>query len=209
MDVSFYEGGGSENDTRDGLVPKKVRFRDKEDILGGNMQVDLPTLPETSWKYMLLGNSSLVLGNSLVEDDEIDLLERDIKKSVRALERFFVQPKALKPTSGIKCNHLVHLTMEHVECIILVKDGGLNPVKHTTVIFKENKNPSPNEQLKGISVLGLDRISARFSGRSLGRKDGNGRSGRKLNKIIHDQENRFLKHPVARMSFIGFSALHG
>ncbi|KAK5794853.1 hypothetical protein PVK06_036103 [Gossypium arboreum] len=91
MDASCCEGGEFEIGTEENLIPIKVRFRDKSDDSSGSIQVDLPSLLRTSLKDMLLGTSlkgmllgisSSVLGNSLVEDEKIDLLEGDIKKSV-------------------------------------------------------------------------------------------------------------------------------
>ncbi|PPR99258.1 hypothetical protein GOBAR_AA21415 [Gossypium barbadense] len=82
MDASCCEGGEFEIGTEENLIPIKVRFRDKSDDSSGSMLVDLPSLLRTSLKDMLLGISSSVLGNSLVEDEKIDLLEGDIKKSV-------------------------------------------------------------------------------------------------------------------------------
>lgn len=57
------------------LIPKKVRFKEKEDNLDKEMLVDGSPTPLTSWKDKLLGQSSKSsdLGKNGEESNDIDL----------------------------------------------------------------------------------------------------------------------------------------
>ncbi|PPS07537.1 hypothetical protein GOBAR_AA13110 [Gossypium barbadense] len=63
------------------MIPKKVRFRDKEKATSNDMLIELPLDQPTSWRDMLVSQSSK--GDSNVDGKEvIDFLEGDIQKSV-------------------------------------------------------------------------------------------------------------------------------
>ncbi|KAK5825070.1 hypothetical protein PVK06_019872 [Gossypium arboreum] len=64
------------------LIPKKVRFRDKEEEAGNGMMIDTPSSQSTFWRDKLIGHSSKDVYNNLDDKDAIDILEGDIQKSI-------------------------------------------------------------------------------------------------------------------------------
>ncbi|MBA0688577.1 hypothetical protein Goari_006353 [Gossypium aridum] len=79
---SLCEGNGSRDCFVDGLTPKKVWFRDKDDVSNKNMFVDRLAKPTISWKDKLLGNFPKDPNNETMVDDDFDFLEGDVKKSI-------------------------------------------------------------------------------------------------------------------------------
>ncbi|MBA0857613.1 hypothetical protein Goshw_014641 [Gossypium schwendimanii] len=61
------------------LIPKKVRFRDKEEETSNDMMIELSSDQPTSWRDMLVGHSSKGGFNGL---EVIDILEGDIQRTV-------------------------------------------------------------------------------------------------------------------------------
>ncbi|MBA0579032.1 hypothetical protein Gorai_021299 [Gossypium raimondii] len=72
-----------------GLIPKKVRFKDKDkdESVIRDLLVDLTEEPMVSWKDKLVSHSSNIVGKGLEETEDFDLLDEDIQKSI-----FNVQP---------------------------------------------------------------------------------------------------------------------
>ncbi|KAG8479188.1 hypothetical protein CXB51_029041 [Gossypium anomalum] len=66
------------------MIPKKVRFKDKEEEMSNDMLIELPPDQPTSWRDMLVGQSSK--GDSNVDGKEVfDFLEGGIQKSVNKI----------------------------------------------------------------------------------------------------------------------------
>ncbi|MBA0599496.1 hypothetical protein Gorai_005713, partial [Gossypium raimondii] len=66
----------------EGLIPKKIRFRDKDGDGGNDMVIDLKVEQTTSWKNKLVGQSTKFDGNGLEEEEDFGLLEGEIQKSI-------------------------------------------------------------------------------------------------------------------------------
>ncbi|MBA0695910.1 hypothetical protein Goari_002507 [Gossypium aridum] len=81
--MSFLcENTGMEDSLVGGLIPKKIRFRDKDGDEGNDMVIDLRLEQTTSWKDRLVGQSSKFDGNGLEEEEDFGLLEGEIQKSI-------------------------------------------------------------------------------------------------------------------------------
>ncbi|KAK5811561.1 hypothetical protein PVK06_026907 [Gossypium arboreum] len=70
------------NPTLEEMLPKKVRFRDKEEVTRNNMEIERPSAQPTSWGDMLVGQSSKGGANGSNEKEAFDFLEGDILRSV-------------------------------------------------------------------------------------------------------------------------------
>lgn len=79
---SLSEDGGSMDCSIDGLTPKKVWFKDKDEDSNKDMVVDQPAEPTISWKDKLFGNSPKYTINKSVVDNDFDLMDGNVKKSV-------------------------------------------------------------------------------------------------------------------------------
>lgn len=69
----------------EGLITKKVRFKDKVEGSDRDSLVDQTTIPSVSWKDLLVGNSNPdsrrpVAPFGVDADEDLDMLEGDIKK---------------------------------------------------------------------------------------------------------------------------------
>ncbi|MBA0712747.1 hypothetical protein Golax_011825 [Gossypium laxum] len=64
------------------ITSKKVHFRDKSDRVGKDMLVDSTAELVLSWKDKLLGQSSKANRSGLEEDEDFDLVEWDIQKTI-------------------------------------------------------------------------------------------------------------------------------
>ncbi|PPR91394.1 hypothetical protein GOBAR_AA29289 [Gossypium barbadense] len=64
------------------MIPKKVRFRDKEEETSNDMVIELSSDLPTSWKERLVGHSSKKGFNGSEEKEAIDILEGDIQRSM-------------------------------------------------------------------------------------------------------------------------------
>ncbi|MBA0715771.1 hypothetical protein Golax_014656 [Gossypium laxum] len=64
------------------LIPRKVRFRDKEEEMSNDMMIELPSDQPTSWRDMLVSHFSKGGFNGLEEKEAIDILEEDIQRTV-------------------------------------------------------------------------------------------------------------------------------
>ncbi|PPD92582.1 hypothetical protein GOBAR_DD10495 [Gossypium barbadense] len=86
---SLCENFVSGDNSVKGLIPKKVRFKDKDkdESVIRDLLVDLTEEPMVSWKDKLVSHSSNIVGKGLEETEDFDLLEEDIQKSI-----FNVQP---------------------------------------------------------------------------------------------------------------------
>ncbi|MBA0813342.1 hypothetical protein Gohar_027201 [Gossypium harknessii] len=82
MMVSLSENARSRDSSVEGLIHKKVHFRDKDENLGSDMLVDLTVEQTTSWKDKLVGHSSNVAGNGPEEKEDFDLVDGGIQKSI-------------------------------------------------------------------------------------------------------------------------------
>ncbi|MBA0683329.1 hypothetical protein Goari_024996, partial [Gossypium aridum] len=76
----------------DALIPKKECFSDKPEEVDTNMVIDfsIETLP--SWKEKLVGQPSKAR-SGLDEDDDFDLIDRDIQKSIVNVSQVFISGK--------------------------------------------------------------------------------------------------------------------
>ncbi|KAG8490242.1 hypothetical protein CXB51_015567 [Gossypium anomalum] len=64
------------------LIPKKVRFRDNEEVTSIDMVIERSSAQPTSWRDMLVGQSSKGGSNDSDENEAIVILEGDIQRSV-------------------------------------------------------------------------------------------------------------------------------
>ncbi|KAG8500476.1 hypothetical protein CXB51_002741 [Gossypium anomalum] len=87
--ISLYENSGSEKSIVEELIPKKVRFIDKEEERSNGMMIDLSLDQLTSWRDKLVGHSSKDVFNDSEEKKVIDILEWDIQKTIRNSNKFY------------------------------------------------------------------------------------------------------------------------
>ncbi|KAK5817632.1 hypothetical protein PVK06_022559 [Gossypium arboreum] len=80
MEISLSEKFGSNKSIVEELIPKKVRFRDKDGESNDDMKVDSSAHP-ISWKDMLIGPVVEDASKRPEEKEDIDFLEGDIKKT--------------------------------------------------------------------------------------------------------------------------------
>ncbi|MBA0828112.1 hypothetical protein Goarm_012831 [Gossypium armourianum] len=78
---SFCENFGSNILSVEELIPKKVRFRDKDEDVCSDMMIDLTSSQLIYWKDKLVGHSAKVALNGPEEKEDFDILEGDIQKS--------------------------------------------------------------------------------------------------------------------------------
>ncbi|KAH1090889.1 hypothetical protein J1N35_018146 [Gossypium stocksii] len=81
MDSLFENAGLGEAIVED-LIPKKVRFRHKEEEVGNDMLIDSPSGLSTSWRGKLVRHSAKEDHNKSDDIDAFDFLEGDIQKTV-------------------------------------------------------------------------------------------------------------------------------
>ncbi|PPD72023.1 hypothetical protein GOBAR_DD31086 [Gossypium barbadense] len=72
---------GSRKSIVEELIPKKVRFRDKEEETSNSMMIDLSSVQPTSWRDKLVGHSAEDVFTGSKEKEAIDILEEDIQKT--------------------------------------------------------------------------------------------------------------------------------
>ncbi|PPD71591.1 hypothetical protein GOBAR_DD31508 [Gossypium barbadense] len=82
---------------------------------------------------------------------------------------------------------------------VTLKEGVLNPAKHSTIFFKENNHPNPFEPEDDDrpEVLGKDDSTSK--GQIAGGKVGAGRNCKKLNKKKRDRESHFKMSSSSRV----------
>ncbi|KAK8289993.1 hypothetical protein V6Z12_D07G230300 [Gossypium hirsutum] len=78
---SLSENSDFEKSISEELIPKKVRFRGEDVDANNIMLIDSPPEKPTSWKDMLVGQSSKETLKVLEGKDDLDILEGDIQKS--------------------------------------------------------------------------------------------------------------------------------
>ncbi|MBA0554540.1 hypothetical protein Golob_013637 [Gossypium lobatum] len=66
----------------EGLIPKKVQFRDNDESVNIDWLVDQDVQPTISWKDKLVGLPSNTAGKDLDTKEDFDVLEGDIQKSI-------------------------------------------------------------------------------------------------------------------------------
>ncbi|PPR82510.1 hypothetical protein GOBAR_AA38200 [Gossypium barbadense] len=81
MENSLSENLGFDFSIVEELIPKKVRFRDKDGGSNDDMKVDLPSVHSISWKDMLFGSKVGDASKRTNEKEDIDFLEGDIQKT--------------------------------------------------------------------------------------------------------------------------------
>ncbi|KAK5832604.1 hypothetical protein PVK06_016406 [Gossypium arboreum] len=82
MSSSLCENDGPGKFIGEELIPKKVRFREKEEEPSNDMMIELSSDQPTSWRDMLVGQSSKNGSNGLDEKEAFDILEGDIQRTV-------------------------------------------------------------------------------------------------------------------------------
>ncbi|KAK5838400.1 hypothetical protein PVK06_007129 [Gossypium arboreum] len=70
------------NPTTEEMIPKKVRFKDKEEATSNDIVIEQPSIQPTSWRDILVGQSSKGGSNNSDENEAFDILKRDIQRSV-------------------------------------------------------------------------------------------------------------------------------
>ncbi|MBA0770674.1 hypothetical protein Gotri_019278 [Gossypium trilobum] len=97
-----------------------------------------------------------------------------------------------RPTnSSVTITHF-NLTFEVLlEVVVTLKEGVLEPAKHSTIVFMESNHPNLFESADDdrAEVLGNDDSTSK--GQIAGGKVGAGRNSRKLNKKKRDRESHF------------------
>ncbi|KAK5793246.1 hypothetical protein PVK06_034386 [Gossypium arboreum] len=83
--MEFVYGVGFDDSSVEGLITKKVRFKDKVEGSDRDSLVDQTTIPSVSWKDLLVSNSNPdsrrpVAPFGVDADEDLDMLEGDIKK---------------------------------------------------------------------------------------------------------------------------------
>ncbi|PPD98095.1 hypothetical protein GOBAR_DD04885 [Gossypium barbadense] len=79
---SLYENAVSGDYSAEGLIPKKVHFRDKDESVNMDLLADHVGQPTASWKENLVGSSSNIGGEDLKVNEDFEVLEGDIQKSI-------------------------------------------------------------------------------------------------------------------------------
>ncbi|MBA0750494.1 hypothetical protein Gogos_001905 [Gossypium gossypioides] len=79
---SLCENAVSGDYFAEGLIPKKVHFRDKDESVNMDILVDHVGQPTASWKKNLVGSSSTIGGEDLEVNKDFEVLEGDIQKSI-------------------------------------------------------------------------------------------------------------------------------
>ncbi|TYG46831.1 hypothetical protein ES288_D11G287900v1 [Gossypium darwinii] len=93
-----------------------------------------------------------------------------------------------------------NLTFEVLlEVAVTLKEGVLDPAKHSTIVFKENNHPNPFEPADDDrpEVLGKDDSTSK--GQIAGGKVSAGRNCKKLNKKKRDRESHFKMSSSSRV----------
>ncbi|MBA0726221.1 hypothetical protein Golax_002063, partial [Gossypium laxum] len=79
---SLCENAVSGDYSAEGLIPKKVHFRDKDESVNMDLLADHVGQPTASWKENLVGSSSNIGGEDLEVKEDFEVLEGDIQKSI-------------------------------------------------------------------------------------------------------------------------------
>ncbi|PPR86185.1 hypothetical protein GOBAR_AA34507 [Gossypium barbadense] len=79
---SLCDKSGSEKSIAEELIPKRVRFRGKDDDTSSDMMVDLSFEQPILWKDKLVGQSPKDTLNRSEGREDLDILEGDIQKSI-------------------------------------------------------------------------------------------------------------------------------
>ncbi|XP_016752428.1 uncharacterized protein [Gossypium hirsutum] len=82
MSSSLCENDGLGKPIGEELIPKKVRFREKVEEPSNDMMIELSSDQPTSWRDMLVSQSSKNGSNGLDEKEAFDILEGDIQRTV-------------------------------------------------------------------------------------------------------------------------------
>lgn len=82
MEVSISENFGSDKSIVEELIPRNVRFRDKDEDSNDGMKVDSPSAHPTSWKDMLVGPVVDDTFKGPKEKEAIVFMDGDIQKTV-------------------------------------------------------------------------------------------------------------------------------
>ncbi|KAK5802495.1 hypothetical protein PVK06_030092 [Gossypium arboreum] len=82
MEVSIFENFGSDKSIVEELIPRKVRFRDKDEDSNDGMKVDPPSAHPTSWKDMLVGPIVDDAFKGPKEKEAIVFMDGDIQNTV-------------------------------------------------------------------------------------------------------------------------------
>ncbi|XP_016675437.2 uncharacterized protein [Gossypium hirsutum] len=79
---SLCENNDSEKSITEELIPKKVRFREDDADINKNMLIDSSPEKSISWRDMLVGQPSKDTLIDLEENDDLNILDGDIQKTV-------------------------------------------------------------------------------------------------------------------------------
>ncbi|MBA0830235.1 hypothetical protein Goarm_014779 [Gossypium armourianum] len=75
MSISLCENVDPRKSIVEKLIPKKVRFRDKEEKTSNDMMIELPSDQPTFWRDMLVSHFSKGGFNGSEGKEAIDILE--------------------------------------------------------------------------------------------------------------------------------------
>ncbi|MBA0736395.1 hypothetical protein Gogos_009954, partial [Gossypium gossypioides] len=78
---SLNENAANEDSSVEGLILKKVRFKDKDETTDSDMLIDPTAEQLISWRDKLVGHLSKTDCNGSKEKEDFDILEGDIHKS--------------------------------------------------------------------------------------------------------------------------------
>ncbi|MBA0610352.1 hypothetical protein Godav_011213, partial [Gossypium davidsonii] len=78
---SLSENAANEDSSVEGLILKKVRFKDKDETTNSDMLIDSTAKQLISWRDKLVGHLSKTDCNGSKEKEDFDILEGDIHKS--------------------------------------------------------------------------------------------------------------------------------
>ncbi|KAG8491112.1 hypothetical protein CXB51_014284 [Gossypium anomalum] len=85
MLISICENVDTRKSIVEELIPKNVRFRDKEKEMSNDMMIELSSDQPTSWRDMLVIQSLKGGFNGSKEKEVIDILEGDIQRTVNQI----------------------------------------------------------------------------------------------------------------------------
>ncbi|PPS09940.1 hypothetical protein GOBAR_AA10716 [Gossypium barbadense] len=125
MSSSLCENDGPGKPIGEELIPKKVRFREKEEEPSNDMMIELSSDQPTSWRDMLVGQSSKNGSNGLDEKEAFDILEGDIQRTVVNGNKFYImwRPSAPIHMMDIENGYFLVKFQNKMDCDKVLSEG--------------------------------------------------------------------------------------
>ncbi|MBA0701677.1 hypothetical protein Goari_020517 [Gossypium aridum] len=141
----------------EGLIPKKVQFRDNDESVNIDWLVDQDVQPTISWKDKLVGLPSNTAGNDLDTKEDFDVLEGDIQKSIVNVQQWSVSfnPAQTFPSIVMSWIRFPGLPSYMYKRKILVEMGGM--VSKIVKLDMNTDNIAKGRFARMVVYVNLDR----------------------------------------------------